>query len=571
MSLVRKELDHAIFTDAQGLERRIKLYDLAQVELLERAALRSHAMYLYQTLGPNRIGESMPDSRDDLVDFIVRVQRAHLGHGSVNTTPTRMLSPSRRDGTSIATSLSPMRNAQLAELAAEEAIIDNRQGMGYGRHQTLKFVLEESHSKHAEMLARAHPLMAAAILREINDGIQRFHDGLYGGDLWLSQRKLAEDVYKELVKPKPGSLFDYKDKFLNFSVVVGNIGYAGNVPCFRYKVCYPERFTNIFDTAWISVFFTLRETELRTMLGSSDPFAEGFLERSSSLSDSALLREREMLAERAERASFVRNGRDFIRDVDRADLARLEARNGRDSIRDIERADMARSLTGGYSPTPLALSDTPLLSTLLPPSSTAIYNAEIEAAADVIQHQSRNSYLGLTGPAPARPDLAALADAEMAIDSPLAARRSCSQFILEESHSKHAELLARSNPLMAAAILREIHEGIQKFHDGIFGGDLYLAEKALAECVDQELNRDKDGSFFRYRDKFLNFVTIIGNMGYCGDVPCFRYKIRYPERWTTLYDSAYVSVFFTLREVELQRLLGCSRNDATGMATTWGQ
>jgi hypothetical protein len=48
------------------------------------------------------------------------------------------------------------------------------------------------------MLARRDPLMAGAILKEINDGIQRFHDGVYGGDLWLSQRKLAEDIYKEL-------------------------------------------------------------------------------------------------------------------------------------------------------------------------------------------------------------------------------------------------------------------------------------------------------------------------------------------------------------------------------------
>ena len=56
------------------------------------------------------------------------------------------------------------------------------------------------------MLVSRHPAMAAAVLKEINDGIQRFHDGIYGGDLWLSQRKLAEDIYKELNRDKVDSL-----------------------------------------------------------------------------------------------------------------------------------------------------------------------------------------------------------------------------------------------------------------------------------------------------------------------------------------------------------------------------
>merc|ERR1719353_1419228 len=114
----------------------------------------------------------------------------------------------------------------LAELANAEAEAD---GTAFRRPQTTKFVLEESHSKHAEMLARTNPLMAAAILKEINDGIQKFHDGIYGGDLWLSQRKLAEDIYKELNRDKADSFLRYKEKFLNFSVVVGNIGYSGNI------------------------------------------------------------------------------------------------------------------------------------------------------------------------------------------------------------------------------------------------------------------------------------------------------------------------------------------------------
>merc|ERR1719409_2206656 len=94
-------------------------------------------------------------------------------------------------------------------------------------HQTKKYILAEEHSRHAQQLARRNPPMAAAILREINDGIQRFHDGIYGGDLWLSQRKIAEDIYKEFNRDKDGSFFPYRNKFLNISVVIGNIGFSG--------------------------------------------------------------------------------------------------------------------------------------------------------------------------------------------------------------------------------------------------------------------------------------------------------------------------------------------------------
>merc|ERR1719217_1686074 len=158
----------------------------------------------------------------------------------------------------------------MAGLASAEMAVD-----GLSRaYQTKKYVLAEEHSRHAQQLIRRNPPMAAAILREINDGIQRFHDGIYGGNLWLSQKKLAEDIYKELNRDKVDSFFPYRNKFLNFSVVVGNIGFSGNIPCFRYKVMYPEKWTHIFESAWISVFFTLKEAELKMLLGDGAPYAE---------------------------------------------------------------------------------------------------------------------------------------------------------------------------------------------------------------------------------------------------------------------------------------------------------
>jgi len=384
------------------------------------------------------------------------VQRAHLGF-SVDNSPMRE-AVAVENAVYGARAASPMRDATmrgsgLAGVANAEMIAD---GTAF-RHQTTKYILEESHSKHADMLARRDPLMAGAILKEINDGIQRFHDGVYGGDLWLSQRKLAEDIYKELNRDKVDSFLRYKDKFLNFSVVIGNIGYSGNIPCFRYKVMYPEKWTHIYETAYVSVFFTLKEVELRALLGSPDPYgdAEAPRENVHALAEEVMTR--------AERA---------------------------------------------------------------------------------------NQYA-----APPRPDLAELANAEAEADGTAFRRPQTTKFVLEESHSKHAEMLARTNPLMAAAILKEINDGIQKFHDGIYGGELFACEKQLAEDIDRELNRDKADSFRLYRDKFLNFSVVIGNMGYCGDIPCFRYKVMYPEKWTHMYDTAYISVFFTLKETELRRLL----------------
>merc|ERR1719262_672887 len=84
--------------------------------------------------------------------------------------------------------------------------------------------------------------------------------------------------------------------------------------------------------------------------------------------------------------------------------------------------------------------------------------------------------------------------------------------------------------------------------------------KKLAEDIDKELHRDKEGSLLPFREKFLNFSVLVGNMAYDGDIPCFRYKVMYPKKWTQrfpgdIYETAYVSVFYTLKETEWNRLI----------------
>jgi len=133
-------------------------------------------------------------------------------------------------------------------------------------------VMEERHSPPGEILAQRQPELLAAVLREVRQGIQKFHDGAYGGDLNSSQKRLAEDIYQQLSADKDGSFWGYRDKFLNFSVAVGPIAYDGPLPCFCFKVSYPQQWTLTTETAWIAVFFTLREQELRALdLRTPDP------------------------------------------------------------------------------------------------------------------------------------------------------------------------------------------------------------------------------------------------------------------------------------------------------------
>jgi len=409
---------------------RIPIHTSTSLARLELRALIAHAQLIKSCVGIQRVMGIIPDTRAELASWILRHQ-SFLDASSPGMTST---SPSTMVG-----------------LANLEGAYN-----GYSRPQTTKFVLAEEHSRHAQQLIARNPLMAAAILREINDGVQKFHDGIYGGDLLISQKKLGEDIYKELHRDKDGSFFPYRTKFLNFSVVVGNIGFSGDIPCFRYKIMYPAKWTHIFESAWVSVFFTLKETELKMLFGDSDPYA--------------------------------------VRDMSYGS--------------EIHRAE------------------------------NSLYHAEKR----LIKEEER------------------IIERDILFDASMYARHHTRKFILEESHSKHAIALAKKHPAIADAILEEIDAGIQKFHDGIFGGDLFMAEKRLAEDIDKELHRDKHGSLLLFRDKFLNFSVLVGNMAYDGDIPCFRYKVMYPKKWTHqfgggVYETAFVSVFYTLKDDQLNRLV----------------
>lgn len=420
----------------------IRVHTRTSLERLELRALIAHAQLLKTLIGIGRIERTIPDQRDEILLWILRHQTlldaaASPGVGGRSAA----VSPTKSDMVDLAN----------AEMSAD--------GLSRG-HQTKKFILAEEHSRHAQQLARRNPPMAAAILREINDGIQRFHDGIYGGDLWLSQRKIAEDIYKEFNRDKDGSFFPYRNKFLNISVVIGNIGFSGNIPCFRYKVAYPEKWSHVFESAWVSVFFTLKEVELQMLLGNTaSPYGD--------------------------------------------------------------KADAAVAAEAAYNPPPPNVYN---------PPPDPLLKAEIKLLED-----------------------------EIAIDEALYRRQHTRKYIVAESHSKHAQALARNNPLLADCIIDEIDAGIQKFHDGIYGGDLFMAERKLAEDIDKELHRDKENSLLPFREKFLNFSVLVGNMAYDGDIPCFRYKVLYPKKWThrfpgDIYETAYVSVFFTLKEQEWNRL-----------------
>jgi len=126
-------------------------------------------------------------------------------------------------------------------------------------------VLEEHHSSPGAVLAQKRPELLAAVLREVRQGIQNVHDGAYGGELKASQKHLAEDIYQQLGADKDGSLWGCRDQVLNFSVAVGPVAYDGPLPCFCFKMSYPQQWTFTMETSWIAVIFTLCDQELRAL------------------------------------------------------------------------------------------------------------------------------------------------------------------------------------------------------------------------------------------------------------------------------------------------------------------
>jgi len=281
---------------------RLPFYVETDLRRLDRIALREHALTLYRTLGHSKIGMAVPQTYDQVLDWVMRVQGMHLE-------PLRgFRTPGLRGSRS------------LGDLADYQMLADG----DYRGMRTGKMILGESHSRHAVLLAQRNPMLAAAILREINDGIQRFHDGSYGGDLWLSQRKLAEDIYRSL---NSGSFAPYRSKFLNFTITVGNTGYAGNMPCFRYKIAYPEKWTHIYDTAYISVFFTLRDVELRLLVGDANPYDESVFAAAERCMERSEVRELDNLRAASDWVSLGGSQVRLFRDLELRNLDRLALRS----------------------------------------------------------------------------------------------------------------------------------------------------------------------------------------------------------------------------------------------------
>jgi len=253
-----------VVKDQYGLQRRVKLYREEQLLPIGAGHLRSHALNLFDALGDRRCVRPVPEEKEALIRWIVTVQDS-VGCDSASITSLGSIagggasSPLR---VTMASSPSPLGSSgfggSLASRSPEPA--------SPYRTSPPKFILEESHSKQASLLARQNPPMTTALLREIDDGLQKFHNGTFGEEIWLAQTACAKDIFEQLHLDKDGSFLYFKDKFLNFSVVVGNISFSGDIPCFRYKVAYPKQFCHLFEAAYVSIFFTLKETEARLLL-----------------------------------------------------------------------------------------------------------------------------------------------------------------------------------------------------------------------------------------------------------------------------------------------------------------
>jgi len=133
------------------------------------------------------------------------------------------------------------------------AAFDDRTNLGPG------LLLSEAHSKHADFFLRSHPSISAAVRREIQQGIGKFHDGAYGGDFDLSQKKLAEDIHRSMVLDREGIFHNVRDNFTNISVAIGPVAYDGDLPALCYKVAYPKKAAFGDQNAWITVFYSAQD------------------------------------------------------------------------------------------------------------------------------------------------------------------------------------------------------------------------------------------------------------------------------------------------------------------------
>jgi hypothetical protein len=117
-------------------------------------------------------------------------------------------------------------------------------------------LLSEAPSRHAELLFRSHPPIAAAVRREILQGIGKFHDGAYGGAFDLSQKALAEDIHRSIVLDREGIFNNSRGHFSNISVAVGPVAYDGDLPALSYQVALPKKAAFGDQNAWVTVFYS---------------------------------------------------------------------------------------------------------------------------------------------------------------------------------------------------------------------------------------------------------------------------------------------------------------------------
>jgi hypothetical protein len=74
----------------------------------------------------------------------------------------------------------------------------------------------------------------------------------------------------------------------------------------------------------------------------------------------------------------------------------------------------------------------------------------------------------------------------------------------------------------------------------------------LSRNIYEQLHADRDGTFSHYRRAFVNFSVVVGNMGYCGSIPAFRFKIRLLGGGVNslhgIDEVTWVSIFFQAGE-----------------------
>merc|ERR1719161_1888465 len=119
----------------------------------------------------------------------------------------------------------------------------------------------ESHSKSAMAMIAKDPNLSNAIREKLGNALLDFANGEFKDDIKVDPSRtyiaLAKEMFNEIRKDEDQTLTDYSHLFTNFACIVGNMGYCGSIPCFRFKV----KFVQANAPFWLSLFFTPTEAE----------------------------------------------------------------------------------------------------------------------------------------------------------------------------------------------------------------------------------------------------------------------------------------------------------------------